>query len=209
MNAHDRIAPPRIDPARTPFTATAAFRRYGVTDDPDQSSPEALYTKAAIQEQGFDGPPHVVSQRELNTYAAAGEVELYRGVTDRRFAEQLRIGDFFVGRGGILDRLFAAAGRDALPVAREYAARGDGTIIRMTLKREARIIDAPELEATARSDYQSVDRRAELVWLLYTQLGAYAAYLGYDAVHIVDFPDTDYYVVLNRTALRVQRENRR
>jgi hypothetical protein len=33
-----------------------------------------------------------------------------------------------------------------------------------------------------------------------------AAYLGYDAVHIVDFPDVDDYAVLNRTALRVQRE---
>jgi hypothetical protein len=209
MEEHDRIAPPRIDPARTPFTETRAFRRYGVTDDPDPSSPEALYTRAVIQEQGFDGLPHVVGSRELDQYVLGGEVELFRGVTDARFAEQLRSGDFFVGRGGILDGLFAAAGRAALAIAREYAARGDGTVIRMTLKRGARVIDAAVLEAEARADSHSVGGRAELAYLLYTQLGAYAAYRGFDAVHIVDFPDTDHYVVLNRTALRVQRENQR
>jgi len=209
MNDPDWIAPPRIDPSTTPFTETRAFRRYGVTEDPDPDSPEAQYTKRLIREQGFDGLPHVVSQRELDLYVAAGEVELYRGVTDRRFAEQLRTGDFFIGRGGLLDGLFAASGRDALAVAREYGARGDGTVTRMTLKRGARIIDAAELEAEARSDSQSVGGRAELTYLLYTELGAYAAYRGFAAVHVVEFPDTDHYVILNRTALRVQRENLR
>jgi hypothetical protein len=90
MDGHDRIAQPRIDSSRTPFTETRAFRRYGVTTDPDVNSREALYTKAVIQEQGFDGLPHIVTRRELDRFIAAGEVELYRGVTERRFADQLR-----------------------------------------------------------------------------------------------------------------------
>jgi hypothetical protein len=146
MDELDRIARPRIDPSRTPFTATRAFRRYGLVEDPDPSSPEALYTKAVIQEQGFDGLPHVVSSRGLDRYVAGGEVELFRGVTDARFAEQLRIGDFFVGRGGELNGMYAAAGPHALAIARQYAGSG-GTIIRMTLKRQARVIRWAEVEA--------------------------------------------------------------
>jgi len=139
----------------------------------------------------------------------AGEVELFRGVTDARFAEQLRTGDFFVGRGGLLDGLYTAAGPSGLAVARYYAGIGDGTVIRLTLKRDARVIDADELEAKARSDYQPGAELRERRFPLYTELGPYAAYLGYDAVHVVEFPDVDQYVVLNRTALRVQRENTR
>ena len=209
MDERDRIAQPRIDPTRKPFIETSAFRRYGSNADPVRNSAEALYTKAVIQEQGFDRLPHVVSRRELDAYVAAGEVELFRGVENPRFADQLRSGDFFVGRGGLLDGLYAAAGQQALAVAREYARRGEGTVIRMTLKQDARIIGADQLEAAAHDDYQSIGGRPEHHSLLYTELGAYAAYLGYDAVHIVDVPDVDQYVVLNRTALRVQRENMR
>ncbi|MGH2586408.1 MAG: hypothetical protein ACRDJE_15955 [Dehalococcoidia bacterium] len=209
MDEHDRIAPPRIDPTKTPFTETEAFRRYGFRTDPDQNSAEAFYTKALIQQQGFSGPPHIVSRRELDAYVAAGEIELFRGVTDARFAEQLRVGDFFVGRGGLLDGLYTAAGPNALAVARYYAGRGDGTVVRLSLKQGARVIDADELEAKARSDHGHGAERSEHRSLLYTELGLYAAYLGYDTVHIVEYPDIDQYVILNRTALRIQRENTR
>lgn len=209
MDEHDRIAQPRIDPSITPFTETEAFRRYGFRTDPDQSSAEALYTKALIQQQGFDGLPHVVSRRELDAYIAAGEVELFRGVTESHFAEQLRVGDFFVGRGGLLDGLYTAAGPNALAIARYYAGRGDGTVIRLTLKRGARVIDADDLEARARLNHRPGAELSEHRFLLYTELGPFAAYIGCDAVHIVEYPDIDQYVVLNRTALRVQRENTR
>jgi len=48
MDDNDRIVRPRIDPNETPFIETEAFRRYGFRTDPDQSSAEALYTKALI-----------------------------------------------------------------------------------------------------------------------------------------------------------------
>ena len=41
---------------------------------------------------------------------------------------------------------------------------------------------------------------------LYDDIGRYAAYLGFDAVRV---RDREYYIVLNRTALRVQREDLR
>jgi hypothetical protein len=38
----------------------------------------------------------------------------------------------------------------------------------------------------------------------YDDIGRCAAYLGYDVVHIAEF---NYYLLLNRTAVRVQRED--
>ncbi|MGE3600001.1 MAG: hypothetical protein AB7N70_31115 [Dehalococcoidia bacterium] len=205
MDEHDRIVPPRIDPNRTPFTETAAFGRYGPILDPNPDSPEALYTKAVIHEQGFDALPHVVTRRELDRHIAAGEIELYRGVTERRFADQLRYGDFFIGRGGELDGMYAAAGPHALAVARHYAALGDGTVIRMTLKRGTRVVRWHDLEMRAAAELSMMTSMPlDVARSLYNDHSRLAVYLGYDAVHIVDFPDIDHYVLLNRTALRVQ-----
>jgi hypothetical protein len=238
MDEHDRIAQPRIDPEATPFTETGAFRRHGTTDDPDPDAPEALYTKAVIQEQGFDGSAHVLTRRELDRYVAAGEVELFRGVTEARFADQLRTGEFFVGRGWFADGMYAAAAPGGLDIARQHASTGDGTVIRMSLKRGARVLGNEEIEARAtaelenairqlrfeqelamqaarrqpdRSVFRSIERdyerRIEAARSLYDDYSRCAVYLGFDAIHVVSSPDIDYYVVLNRTAIRVQQEN--
>ncbi|MGH2585020.1 MAG: hypothetical protein ACRDJE_08905 [Dehalococcoidia bacterium] len=210
MDDNDRIVRPRIDPSRTPFTQTAAFRRYGLTTDPDPDSLEALYTKAVVEEQGFDGPPHVVTRRQLDRYVSSGEIELYRGVTQQGFADQLRCSGFFVGRGGELDGMYAAAGPSALAVARSYAARGDGTVVRMTLRRGARVTSWRDVERQSALEYRTmVPVPPEVARTLYNDPGRLIAYLGFDAVHVVDFPETDHYMVLNRTALRVQWEDAR
>jgi hypothetical protein len=240
MDEHDRIAQPRIDPTTTPFTETAAFRRYGITDDPDPDSPEALYTKAVIQEQGFDGPPHLLSRRELDRHVAAGEVELFRGVTEARFADQLRSGEFFVGRGWFADGMYAAPAPHGLGIARQYARAVDGTAIRMSLKGGTRVLSNEKIEERAASELEHAirrlryernramqaarqqpeesavrsverdyERRIDAARSLYDDYSRCAAYLGFDAIHVVSSPDVDYYVILNRTAIRVQQENLR
>ena len=94
------IARPRIDPARVPFERTETFQRFGprVVSGPEG---EYAFMKALIREQGFDGPPHVLSQAELDTHVRAGEAELFRGVSAALYAEQLRTGDLYVGQGGM------------------------------------------------------------------------------------------------------------
>lgn len=234
----DEIARPRIDPAVTPFERTAAFRRYGLAPDPDPAAPESLYLKAMLREQGFDGLPHVVARQQLDRYAASGEAEMFRGVTDARFAEQVRSGDFFVGRGGLADGMYAAARPHGLAVAREFAGGAGGVVLRMTLRSGARIIESRDLEARAGEELErhvwalraeqaaairaaarggdqaaleriasGYDHRLASARLLYNHLGLYAAYLGYDAIHIAELPAPESYVILNRTAVRVQREN--
>jgi hypothetical protein len=240
MDEHDRIAQPRIDPRTTPFTETRAFRRYGITNDPDPDSPEGLYTKAVIEEQGFDGLPHTLSRRELDRYVSAGEVELFRGVAEARFADQLRTGDFFVGRGWFADGMYVAPAPDGLAIARRYARAGDGTVVRMSLKHGARVVASEDIEERAAAELElairrlryeqelamyaarqrlaesavhsverDYERQIEAARSLYDDYSRCAAYLGYDAIHVVSSTDVDYYVVLNRTAIRVQQENLR
>jgi hypothetical protein len=59
------IAKPRIDPARVPFERTSAFGRYGARVAPPPGD-EHANTKALLEQQGFDGLPHVVSEAALD-----------------------------------------------------------------------------------------------------------------------------------------------
>jgi hypothetical protein len=232
MNPDDRIALPRIDPSLMPFTGTAAYRRYGSTPDPDVDAAEDLYLRAIIEEQGFDGLPHVVPRRMLDAYVAAGEIELLHGVARPEHADQFRGGRFFVGRGVYRGGANAVASPDALAVARTYA--DGGVILRISLKAGVRIADYDEMterafagreqqmrrsqmdeqqaitaiedgDGTATASVQARYRAArEALHAQYDDIGRLAAYLGYDVVYVAD---RDYYCILNRTAVRVQMED--
>jgi hypothetical protein len=229
------IGQPHIDPSDTPFEQTRAFRQYGAEVMPEPEAAEEPYTKALIREQGFDGLPHTVASAELNRYVQAGEREIFRGVSNAVYADAFRTGDFFVGRGSYGSGMYAVGGTQALAIARGHA--GHGVILRMVIKRGARIGDYDELQEAAyraREDaiarirtaggptvQAAVDRGdeveakrlatmydtlAEAEHAKYDDIGRFAAYHGFDAVHVAD---RDYYVILNRTAVRVQRVNLR
>jgi hypothetical protein len=231
MYPDHRIAPPRIDLSTTPFTSTAAYRRYGFVPDPDVEAPEDLYLRAIIEEQGFDGLPHVVPRRILDVFVAAGEIELFRGVAQPEHAAEFRSGGFFVGRGVYCGGANTVAGQDALAVARSYA--DGGVILRMSLKTGARVADRDEMTERAFAERDQRLRRAqvdeeqaiaalaervatpadvraqyravrEALHAQYDDVGRLAAYLGYDMVHVAD---RDFYCILNRTAVRVQIED--
>ncbi|MGH2599726.1 MAG: hypothetical protein ACRDJ9_10090, partial [Dehalococcoidia bacterium] len=79
---------------------------------------------------------------------------------------------------------------------------------------ELRATQATALQATAqRSDPAETrnlrgryDLLVEAEHAKYDDIGRYAAYHGFDLVHVTE---QEYYVILNRTAVRVQREDLR
>jgi hypothetical protein len=207
------IAAPRIDPARVPFERTAAYRRFGIRIDADPLHPEDLYAKALIQEQGFDGLPHVVSAAELDRYVVSGEPELFRGVSAARHAEQLRSGEVFVGRGGLGGGIYAAGGPDGFHHAAAYAQDADGVVLRMTVRMGARIAALDELEAAARRERAAAPPGGRVsgasraaAWARLARVGLYATHLGYDGVV---HHQAGVWLLVNRTALRIQREDLR
>lgn len=194
------FAQPRIDPVRTPFHRTAAYQRYGFRADHDPLDPEHLYTKALIEEQGFDAWPHVVSTDELDAFIASGEIELFRGIARplaSQYAEQLRSGRMWVGRGGKGGGIYAAVGPDARDHAAEYAADPGDVVVRMALRRGARLVATDALDELLQGRYARALPPGAPPSLL-------GAYLGYDG--IVD-AEKGVALVRIRTALRVQRED--
>lgn len=150
------------------------------------------------------------------------------------YAEQFRYGMLFVGRGTYGGGTYAS---ESLDDAREFADPPDGVVLRMTLKQGARIGDGEALTRGARAELQATIERlgAELLVARdaalrianiqgdqlarsryaqgvaianakFVNIGAYAAYLGHDGLY---FRRDGYYLILNRTAVRVQREDLR
>lgn len=225
------IAQPHINAAVTPFEETAAYRRYGAEVMPEPDAPEEPYTRALVEEQGFDGLPQVVSSRQLDAYVRAGEIEVFRGVSDPLYATALRYGRFFVGRGSYGSGMYAVGGIEGLGRARHYS--GHGVVLRMTLKPGVRLAVHDDLleaayharenairriraeeeatrrlttEVERRHSKSHYDRLVETEHAKYDDLGRYGAYLGFDGLHI---GEREYYVLLNRSAVRVQREDLR
>lgn len=123
------------------------------------------------KQQGFDAPPRVVDEGELQRVIAAGGQELWRGVGNERFAEQLRTGPLFPGEGIFGDGTYfanadtqmyvdqrggeAATLTGGRAIAENYATwsarrEGEGVVIHAALDPTAKVIGYRELERQMR-----------------------------------------------------------
>lgn len=191
----------------------------------------------ALQElqhiQGFDGQPDIVSEDDLNGYVKNGEVELWRGDTNRsaNYTDQFMIGEYHTGLGIRGNGTYAQeAAVDGHNVARSYAKDkgADGHIMRMTVKSDAKVIEYDDLKqrcrdavqkaksdeaaAKARGDLAGVRRAKTVRWLAEGNNSShYATALGYDAIRIQSHAGQKLgqWIILNRTALRISNQIRR
>jgi HK97 family phage portal protein len=186
--------------------------------------------KEISKAQGFDGKPRVVSKEQMDALVKEkGVVEMYRGLSGERadaYAKQFIYGDFFCGRGAHGSGTYAAGvgvaakgdPKSAWTLASTYAER-DGTVLRMALRPGARVIDERSLAAKMHAALDELGERAASMprdeYLRARSLiedpGRFAAASGYDAIVVgsmgpesMDTVTT--WVVLNRTALTVQKE---
>jgi hypothetical protein len=203
----------------------------------EQTGQEDPIMEAIAAATGGNGAPHVVSETDLQAYIAAGELELYRGIsgvrstvahqhdptfvegetpqeTALRRAEEFRSGRFFIGVGGIGNGAYAAAGANALEVASGYAG-GAGQILHLSVRADAKVITHAEAERQRQAEILALTQQglspAELVARINVNWDAsnWAAMHGYDIIH---FEATsghlgDEYIIMNRTAVRVAQEN--
>jgi hypothetical protein len=179
------IEKPRIDPARVPFERTSAFHRYGarVALPPGD---EHAYTKALIEQQGFDGFPLVVSKAELDACVRTGEIELFRGLAAASHADQLRTGPLYVGQGTYGGGIYAAGGANGFEHAAAYAQDPGGRIMRLCVKAGARIGDVDDLTRAMLRERQDAAARGlvgthgwDALWAKTEVVSVYATYLGY------------------------------
>jgi hypothetical protein len=203
-------------------------RTTGLVEDPIFGS--------MVQTAGYDGFPHVVSEQELARYVAAGETELFRGIsglkaseghtsdqnwrasetfeqTAQRRAEEFRSGPLFLGCGGT----YAAEGALAIPTAREYAGE-TGSLLHISIRSDARVIEDKEAERLRQAEILNIVRTPGLapnqVAARITAIGTISTWAvkeGYDVIWCKQQSGqpTDEYIILNRTAVRVAQEDYR
>ena len=170
-------------------------------DDGAYTGPEEGIQKIILHEQGFDGLPDVVSTKEMDQYKANGEMEVWRGLDcngDRaksaEAAEQFKTGELFVGKGTYGAGTYGGSFGDAL----SFAGGDRGSILRMTIKKGARVIEWKEAHRTIRN--WANDLHVDINRPDMTDDGRWAASQGYDVMKI---DATGYILILNRTAMRV------
>ena len=210
-----------LDAARTADASGVLDRHAG-----DRSLAELQHA------QGFDGKPDIVTEAELAKHIAAGELELWRGDTKPGHTDNLMLGDYHAGLGVHGSGTYTAvASANGAGVARSYAksSGNDGLIVRMSLKRDARVIAYDKLKELARQtvekaqrDWQAAQasgdrvaaaRAKTLEWLASgkSERGAsrFAVALGYDAIDVNTSRNLHgQYIILNRTALRFSHQVR-
>lgn len=185
---------------------------YSVLYDRDERGDIVLHEM--LKEQGFDGKALLVSETEMDILVKAGWSESFRGVTEKKFTDQFRNGDLYAGFGIYGNGTYVAyGGKKAMTTALDYAT-ADGSVMRMALNPNAKIIDFEDLEKMYNNEWakklnakikrSSGSKRAELLaeYNLNITKEKSGVILGYDAIRI---SSEEYYVILNRTAVAVQK----
>lgn len=168
-----------------------------------------------MAKQGFDKKPTAVSEAQMNKIVKDGGMEMLRGVPQKAYADDLMNGGKFVGRGNFGAGTYAAAGPLAAKEVGDYThgqyarnADGSGMVMRMALHPKAKVVTNDKLKAEMKADM--LKNPTKFDDRLLADPGVYAAYRGYDAIHVVkpyssSKPQAEYVVVLNRGALAVQK----
>ena len=205
------------------FEETEAFKKVldGTTDLTEKYDPEKgdAFLFDLQHELGADGKPDIVSKEELDKHIANGEPELFRGVSQKQFGDQFKKGDLYAGSGCYGNGTYTATGKNAKQYAKKYAG-AKGTVMRMSLKKGAKIKTYSQVSAMRKEHMNSIKgeiekakqhgdekRVTELGQKLFAtrDIGRFAVSQGIDAVDLSE--EDPMYLVLNRSALRVQEDD--
>lgn len=170
------------------------------------SDPNSILHHMAKQ-KGFDGLPKLGSKADVDAAVQAGATELYRGVvasrnlSGREIHDQLRTGKYQLGRGIYGNGLYFSPKRET---AEDYSDDKPGSILRVALSKDARVIDHHDLIPLYRA---AVDRDKEFTAV---DESAFAMAMGYDAIRAAKTKygvemDAPHWVILNRTKLIVEK----
>ncbi len=144
--------------------------------DPDYLSQQlnALHEDIVLQdmakEVGFHKKPTLLSKEEMDAYIQQGNRELFRGIGGRqgeaeKYVEQFKTGEYFAGKGVYGNGIYTAYGEDGMEVAKQFAGGVEKNVLRISLKKDAKIIshdaliETQKLEFTALQDEERALRR--------------------------------------------------
>ncbi|WP_157229022.1 hypothetical protein [Nocardia brevicatena] len=179
----------------------------------DHKSSHPRIMEEIYRQQGFDGLPMLAGPGGVDAVIASGGRELFRGVSKPEYVQSFKTGTYFAGRG--------VSGSGTYVTTDEFYTHTYDHKMRMALRPGVKTASYAELKAEREAernqiyqemisleDHPSRDTADQLeklkrkLWVL-QDMGRFAAIRGYDAYESMN---TEYYwVVLNRTALVVER----
>lgn len=183
---------------------------------------------AIANRQGFDGPPEVVSAREMDGMIRGGRPEMLRGMsaqsgkTAAQIHEEMRSGPLYHGSGVYGNGVYFAPrakgiGQGGASDPHAFSDGSPGSVMRATLHPRARVVDGAKIEAEHAAYFRSLGfERAVGPFqtprnnqdVVFGDVGRFAASRGYDAIHYSDSKKGGYvpeqWVVLNRSALIIE-----
>ena len=163
---------------------------------------------AMLHRRKADALPTVESEVEIQNHAVRGEKELWRGVSDQKYGKEFRSGPLFIGCGTMGSGIYVALGKDARFLAKDYAyaGGGNGDLLHMTLRPEAKVGDWATVVKEMDDDARKLGARhlSTDFGKMFLDAGVYGAARGYDALLS---PTLGMGIVLNRSVLRVSKEN--
>lgn len=206
--------PHREDLARRIIAAAEADPDWNATYGGEETVRGDMYGNYLAAEQGFDGPPQVVTPEQFAELRRDGQIRtvLYRGVGGGNRAmpaedvhREWRVGRYRHGLGTFGNGTYMA-------VRRAHAAEY-GEVGQFGLRKGSRVINWDQLlkemeqwsrRVRARDDYDN-----DPEWNMYGDPGRYAMARGYDAIFVPAGSKPglgreaggDQYVILNRTAI--------
>ena len=133
--------------------------------DPDYISQQlnALHGDIVLQdmakEVGFDKKPTLLSKEEMDAYIQQGNRELFRGIAGREaetYVEQFKTGEYFAGKGVYGNGIYTAYGEDGMEVAKQFAGRVEKNVLRISLKKDAKIISYDALIEMQKSEFTAL-----------------------------------------------------
>lgn len=194
-----------------------------------QTKSDRILAEIARQ-RGFDKKPELASAERVNELWASGQPELWRGVSDARYVDEFKTGDYYAGAGIYGNGTYTFAAFNNTPAASQLAqifvdasgyARGNGTRLRMTLKPGSRVAKLSELKDDIASEQRRLrnersdarDRgdtaRADelnLEYQIISDPGRFAALNGYQALEIGNVDGNGELIILDRGATVVDKE---
>lgn len=194
-----------------------------------QTKSDRILAEIARQ-RGFDAKPELATSERVNELWESGQPELWRGVSESRYVDEFKTGDYYAGAGIYGNGTYTFAAFNNTPAASQLAqifvdasgyAKGSGTRLRMTLKPGTRVARLSELKddiaATQRrlrderSDARERgdDARADELSLEYQVIsdpGRFAALQGYGALEVGNVGGNGELIILDRGATVVDRE---
>lgn len=189
----------------------------GVSSYSQRPGNQELYV---VQElRGFNAKPKQVSKMEMDALLKqGGHIEMLRGLSDaagktsKELADDFRNGQHYPGHGIFGSGTYADSNKGYGNVA--TSGQYGNAVIRMALPKTAKIIKASELEKAVpnapdkfKAYQNNGGKESRECWM-----GVQAALAGYDAIHADKAKSShknygdDFYIILNRGVLVVQKE---